>query len=97
LANPYADYLRLSAEGVLVAVQMDGVLVNLSRARYLRAIRMIRRRLYDGEEFSTFNTQEPWVSGEITASVRFIRQRIESRSELSPMDSLYMLERAVES
>jgi hypothetical protein len=97
LANPYADYLRLSAEGVLVAVQMDGVLVNLSRARYLRAIRMIRRRLYDGEEFSTFNTQEPWVSGEIAASVRFIRQRIESRSELSPMDSLYMLERAVES
>lgn len=96
LANPYADYLQLSAEGDLVAVQMDGVLVRLPRDRYLRAIRMIRRRLYDGEAFSSFNTQVPWAAGEIAAPFRFIRQRIESRSELSTMDSLYMLERAVD-
>ena len=96
LANPYADYMQLVTEGKSIVVLMDGATTRLSRADYLRAIRMTRRKLYAGEAFSSFNTQVPWITGEMAAPFRFIRQRIDSRSELSTMDSLYMLERAVE-
>jgi hypothetical protein len=57
---------------------------------------MTRRKLYAGEAFSSFSTQDDWITGEMTEPFHFIQQRIDSRSELSTMDSLYMLERAVE-
>jgi hypothetical protein len=96
LTNPYANFMQLVIEGDLIVVLMEGETTRLVRADYLRAIRMTRRKLYAGEAFSSFITQSDLVTGEMEAPFRFIRQRIESRSELSTMDSLYMLERAVE-
>lgn len=96
LGNPYADYMQLAVEADRIAVLMDGATVRLARADYLHAIRMIRRKLYAGEAFASFNTQVPWITGPIAAPFRFIRQRIDSRAELSTLDSLYMLERAAE-
>ena len=96
LTNPYANFMQLVIQGDLIVVLMEGETTRLVRADYLRAIRMTRRKLYAGEAFSSFITQSDLVTGEMEAPFRFIRQRIESRSELSTMDSLYMLERAVE-
>lgn len=96
LTNPYANFMQLVIEGDLIVVLMEGETTRLVRADYLRAIRMTRRKLYAGEAFSSFINQSDLVTGEMEAPFRFIRQRIESRSELSTMDSLYMLERAVE-
>ena len=96
LANPYANYMQLVVEGDLIVVSMEGETTRLVRADYLRAIRMTRRKLYAGEAFSSFSTQDDWITGEMAEPFHFLRQRIDSRSELSTMDSLYMLERAVE-
>ncbi|MCX6934380.1 MAG: hypothetical protein NTZ29_17120 [Verrucomicrobia bacterium] len=96
LTNPYANFMQLVIEGYLIVVLMEGEATRLVRADYLRAIRMTRRKLYAGEAFSSFITRSDLITGEMAAPFRFIRQRIESRSELSTMDSLYMLERAVE-
>jgi hypothetical protein len=96
LTNPYAAYLDLVREGDRIKASIDGTVTALSPANFVRAIRATRRNLYRGGEFERFNTQVPWMEEEIAYSFRFIKQRLGSRRDLSPMDGLYMLERAME-
>lgn len=95
IKNPYAAYLEIATgpEGIIAPI--DGIKVTLNRTHFLNAIHSIRRQLYQGQPFETFDTQSPWMNDTIALPFRFIRQRLASRSDLSPLDALYMLERAV--
>lgn len=94
ISNPYAVFLDVIVSGEEVLVPIDGNAVPVPRAHFLNAIHAIRRNLYRGEKFSSFDTQSPWMNGTIAYSFRFIKQGIESRADLSVMDLLYMFERA---
>jgi hypothetical protein len=95
LTNPYAVYLDVVTAGEEISAPIDGVVVTVPRPNFLTAIRAIRRNLYRGEPFSSFGTQVPWMTAEIAHPFRFIKQCVESHRELTPLDALYMLERAV--
>ncbi|CAM9324134.1 unnamed protein product [Phaeothamnion confervicola] len=95
IANPYAVHLEVVVAGDEVTAPIDGIAVALTRENFLAALRSIRRNLYRGEEFRSFDTQAPWMNEQIAYPFRFIKQRIESRPDLSTMDALYLLERAV--
>jgi hypothetical protein len=96
ITNPYAVYLEVVGNSDDIAAPIDGTVVNIPRRNFLNAIHAIRRNLYRGEPFSSFNTQVPWMTDEIAYPFRFIKQCVESHGELTPIDTLYMLERAVE-
>jgi hypothetical protein len=95
IANPYAVFLEIVVAGDEITAPIDGVAVAVPRATFLEAIHSIRRNLYRGEQFTSFDTQAPWMHEKIAYPFRFIKQRIDSRTDLAPMDTLYMLERAV--
>lgn len=95
IKNPYAVYLDVVAIGEQISAPIDGVVVTLPRKNFLAAVHAIRRNLYRGEKFSSFNTQVPWMTDEIAYSFRFIKQCVDIHTELMPTDTLYMLERAV--
>jgi hypothetical protein len=94
--NPYAVYLEVVSDGDKVTAPIDGTAIAVPRQNYLNALRATRRNLYRGEPFSSFDTQAPWINQETAYPFRFIKQRVDSHSELTPLDALYMLERAVE-
>jgi hypothetical protein len=94
--NPYAAFMDIDHGGDQITAQVDGNKVILPRSNFLTAIHAIRRNLYRGEPFESFNTRAPWVNDEIAYSFRFIKQRLEARRDLSAMDGLFMLERAVD-
>jgi hypothetical protein len=96
ITNPYAVRMDVLAAGEEVALALDGTTVTVPRADYLRAIRLTRRNVYRGEPFESFDTQSPWVTREIAYPFRFLKQRVASHRELAVLDTLYMLERAVE-
>ncbi len=95
IANPYAVHLEIVVAGDEVTLPIDGNAIAVRREIFLRAIHSIRRNLYRGEHFSSFDTQSPWMTREIAYPFRFIKQRVGSREDLEVMDTLYMLERAV--
>jgi hypothetical protein len=96
IPNPYAPYLEVVGAGDQITAPIDGANVNFSRDQFVAAIHAIRRNLYRGQAFSGFDTQVPWMREEIAYPFRFIKQRLDSRRDLAPLDGLYMLERAVE-
>ena len=96
ITNPYAVYLDVVSAGDQITASLDGNTVTVSRQNYLNAIHVIRRNLYRGEAFSSFDTQAPWVTKEIAHPFRFIKQRVGEHGDLAVTDALYMLERAVE-
>jgi len=95
ITNPYAAYLELVREGEIVSAPIDGLTISMPCRNFLQAIRSIRRNLYVGGQLGRFNTQVPWVTAEIAHPFRFIKQKLEARPDLAPLDGLYMLERAV--
>lgn len=95
ITNPYAPFMEIDNRGGNVAAPIGGTTVMLPHPSFLDAIRSIRRNLYRGSELSRLDTQAPWMRDEIAYSFRFIKQRLESRKDLSTMDGLYLLERAV--
>jgi hypothetical protein len=94
--NPYATYLEIVRSGDRITAPIDGTTVTVLRSAFINAIHSIRKILYRGEAFETLDTQAPWMNEEIAYSFRFIKQRADSRRDLSPMDVLFMLERSVE-
>ncbi|MDO8544579.1 MAG: hypothetical protein Q7S40_29410 [Opitutaceae bacterium] len=96
ITNPYQAYMEIVREGGKIIASIGGITTALPRESFVDAIRSTRRDLYLGSEFSKIDTQVPWMRDEIASSFRFIKQRLESRRDLSAMDGLYMLERAVE-
>ena len=96
IANPYAAYMEVTRDRDQVTFALDGGNLTVPRQHLLAAIHSIRSKLYRGEQFSTFDTQSPWMNETIAHPFRFIKQRLESHRELSPLAALYMLERAVE-
>jgi hypothetical protein len=96
ISNPYAVYLEIVSHGDELTASIDGNNITVPRRNFLNAIHLIRRNLYRGEQFSSFDTQSPWMNKDIAYSFRFIKQRLDSRRDLAAMDALYMLERAVE-
>lgn len=96
IKNPYAVHLEVVSEGDRIIAPIDGTAVTVSRINYINAIRAIRRNLYRGADFGSFDTQAPWMNEAIAYPFRFIKQRVDSHRELTPLDALYMLERAVE-
>lgn len=92
--NPYAAFLGLAVEPDRVLLSVDGIKVAVTCDRFVQAIRAVRRRLYAGEPFDALDTQVPWMTEEIAHPFRFIKQQVSSRAEFSPMDTLYLLERA---
>jgi len=96
ITNPYAVCLEIVGSGDTITAPINGTSVALSRQNFLKALRAIRRNLYRGESFGSLDTQAPWITAEIAYPFRFIKQRVDSRRELAPLDALYMLERAVE-
>lgn len=96
ISNPYSVYLEVVVASDHVNVPIDATAVAVPRERFLNAIHSVRRNLYRGEEFSSFDTQAPWMNKEIAYPFRFIKQRLDSRRDLAALDALYMLERAVE-
>ena len=95
ITNPYAVNLDVVVDGEKISAPIDGVVVTVPRANFLRAIHAIRRNLHRGAQFSTFDTQVPWMTDEIAYAFRFIKQCVEIHRELTPIDTLYMLERSV--
>lgn len=96
ISNPYAVYMEVVGHGDTLTAPIDGNAITVPRRNFLDAIHSIRRNLYRGEQFSSFDTQVPWMNQDIAYSFRFIKQRLDSRRDLAAMDALYMLERAVE-
>jgi hypothetical protein len=95
IRNPYAAYLDMVCSGEELSLQIDGIRVPTAKGHFVQAIQSTRRNLYRGAEFNSLNTQVPWMSKDIAYSFRFIKQRLDVRRELRPLDGLYMLERAV--
>ena len=96
ITNPYMVYLEVVRNGDQIAAPIGGTVVNVPLRNFLNAIHAIRRNLYRGDKFSSFDTQMPWMTDEIAYAFRFIKQCADSHSEFTPIDTLYMLERAVE-
>lgn len=95
IKNPYAVFLEVVCANDVIIAPIDGAAINISRADFVSALHTIRRNLYRGEQFSSFDTQAPWMNPRIAHPFRFIKQRVDSRPELAVFDTLYMLERAV--
>lgn len=96
IANPYAVYLDVVRIGDQISVPIDGSVTSVPMKTFVAAIHAIRRALYAGEPFGSFDTQVPWMTKEIAHPFRFIRQCVETHRELMPTDTLAMLERAAE-
>lgn len=94
LANPYAAFMEVAVSNGHIIAPVDGIKSDLTRADFLHAIHSIRRNLYQGEPFRSFDTQSPWMTERIALPFKFIRQKLEAQSSLSPLDALYMLERS---
>ncbi|HVU24486.1 MAG TPA: hypothetical protein VHE13_10205 [Opitutus sp.] len=92
--NPYAVYMDVTRIRDQVSLPLDGVNIAVARADFVSAIRSIRNRLYRGEQFSSFDTQSPWMNDAIAHPFRFTKLRLDSHRELPPLVALYMLERA---
>jgi hypothetical protein len=95
ITNPYVAYLDITAAGDRVVVPVDNALVRLSRVHVLNAVRSIRKQLYRGDEFETFDTLAPWITDEVALPFRFIKQQFAIRKESVPLDWLYIIERAI--
>jgi hypothetical protein len=96
ITNPYAVFLEVVANGEQISAPIDGTIVTVPRKHFLAAVRTTRRNLYRGEDFSTFDTQAPWMTPDIAYAFRFLKQRVDAHRELTPLDTLILLERAVE-
>ncbi len=96
ISNPYAVYLDVVCLGEKISAPIDGTVVTVPRQNFIDAIHSIRRALYAGEPFGNLDTQVPWMTNDIAYAFRFIKQCVETHSELKPIDTLAMLERAVE-
>ena len=94
LGNPYAAFMEIAVSNGQIIAPVDGIKSDLARSDFIHAIHSIRRKLYQGESFSAFGTQSPWMTERIALPFKFIRQKLEARSDLSPLDALYMLERS---
>ena len=94
ITNPYAAFLGLAVEAGRVLLSVDAIKTAVPRDRFIAAIHAVRRRLYAGEPFESFDTQAPWMTESIAHPFRFIRQQVATRSEFAAMDTLYLLERA---
>lgn len=94
--NPYAAFMEITLDGETVMAPMDGSICRLPCTQFAQALRSIRRSLYAGERFEGLNTQAPWMTEGIALPFRFIKQRIGSRQDLTPLEGLYLLERAAE-
>lgn len=95
IKNPYAAYLELLRTGDDISAPLDGTALTLTRRTFVAAIHAIRRNLYRGDLFENFDTQAPWMHEEIALPFRFIKQQLAAHPELSKLDGLYMLERAI--
>ena len=96
ITNPYRAYMEIVREGGQIIAPIGASPIALRREIFVDAIRLTRRNLYWGSALSKIDTPVPWMREEIMSSCQFIKQRLESRRELSAMDGLYILERAVE-
>jgi hypothetical protein len=95
ISNPYAAITDVFMDGDDILAHIDGNKVKLPRQSFLTAIHSIRSNLYRGEKFETFNTQTPWMNEEISYPFRFIKTQLDVNRKFTPMDWLFMLERAV--
>lgn len=96
ITNPYAVHMEIIRDGDQLTLPIDGNPIVVPRQNYLEALHSVRRNLYRGAEFSSFDTQVPWMHKDIAYAFRFIKQRVDARTDLATMDALYMLERAVD-
>jgi hypothetical protein len=96
ITNPYAVFLEVVADGEQISAPIDGSVVTVPRKNFLAAIHTTRRNLYRGEDFATFDTQALWMTKDIAYAFRFLKQRVDTHRELTALDTLYMLERAIE-
>jgi hypothetical protein len=94
--NPYAAYFDVVQRDDNVILTLEGREIAAPRTRFVQAIRSVRRNLYRGGEFHRFDTQAPWISEEIAYPFRFIKQRLDMHREISVLDGLFMLERALD-
>ncbi|MCC6415651.1 MAG: hypothetical protein IT582_07060 [Opitutaceae bacterium] len=94
LANPYAAFMEVAASREHLIALVDGIKSDLARADFVHALHSIRRKLYQGETFSTFGTQSPWMTERIALPFKFIRQKLDAQPGLPALDALYMLERS---
>jgi hypothetical protein len=95
IENPYAAFVDIACNDERVVVPVDGAMVRLLREHFSLAIRATRRRLYAGAEFEKLSTMDPWVTDAMALPFRFLKQRLALRRDLSPMDWLYIAERAI--
>lgn len=95
IANPYTAYLEILRNGDQITLPIDGTTVTVPQATVVKAIHAVRRNLYRGKKFESFDTQVPWMTPEIAYPFRFIKQTLAGHRDLAPLDGLYMLERAV--
>lgn len=96
IQNPYAAYMDIKRDGDQIRVVIGGHAAMLPCRTFLTAIQSVRREVYRGSELGRIDTQAPWIHDEIAYSIRFIKQHLEARRDISDLDGLYMLERAVE-
>lgn len=96
IGNPYVSFTETRLDGADILVRVDGIDKKYSRTDFTGAIHLLRKHMYRGERIENLSTQTPWIT-EITAQpLRFIKLQSEARRDVSAMDWLYMLERAVD-
>lgn len=95
IANPYAVWLEIVCAGEQVIAPIDGQSVAVPRENFLSAIHSIRRSLGQGEPLGSLDTQAPWMNERIAHPFRFIKRLLAAHPELTPLDGLHMIERAV--
>ena len=93
--NPYAAHFDLQRNEAETILPLDGVQVTVPAESLVKAIRSTRRNVYNGGEIERFDTQAPWMRPEIAHPFRFLKRQLEIHRELSTLDGLYMIERAV--
>ena len=94
--NPYISFTETRLYGDEIIIRVDGIDKNVPQRDFVTAIRLLRKHVFRGTKIDELNTQTPWIT-EITAQpLRFIKQQMDSKKDVKPIDWLYMLERAVD-
>ena len=96
IRNPYAAFMEIARNGDKILATIDGNIVPVPQHSFVNAIHSTRRNIYRGATFGALDTQAPWVTDEIAYPFRFMKQRLEAKKQLSTLDGLFMLERAME-
>src|SRR5690606_3223637 len=94
--NPYAIMTDIEVHGDRVSVRIDGTEKQVDVAVMLEGIRLLRRAIYAGDDPQDTESRTPWSSDVAASPTRVLKNHFVTHPEITPLDWLYMFERAIE-